>query len=506
MNESSRRGRPAPRFSRGRLPAAGVLLFVSAALIALGGLLLARSWKARTYHVNMLVDQAPTRALLATRIAAEGKKHGVDIKLSSRPFASLDALDLVDTPNDIDMALIPGGVALRSYPNARQVVALGLERLHLVARAELAEGGLARLKGRRINIGPPSTTYHYIGRDILAFAGLHAPPRAGAENRGRQGDYTAEELTLQELGQRLARIQTLSGADRERALGALPDGIFLIAALPSILTKQLVSVAGYRLVSFPFADAYCLDRISPPDAGEARIDRALTTATDIPAYTYGIDPAVPAVPCRTIATRLSMVAFEGTDPEAIARLVETVYDGPIARLTDPLPLRDQVPQFPFHRGTELYQERTQPFFSPELISNLSTLSGVVGAFASGIIAFYGFVRLRQLRRFETYYHEVRHIELIARGQVAEPGAPTDAAALRVYLEERLLDLKSQVVRDFAEGGLRGEGLMSGIVSLVNDTRSSLERLAPAGRIEPGITPARTPEELTSGKHPPDGRN
>jgi len=72
--------------------------------------------------------------------------------------------------------------------------------------------------------------------------------------------------------------------------------------------------------------------------------------------------------------------------------------------------------------------------------------------------------------------------------------------------ERLLDLKSQVVRDFAEGGLRGEGLMSGIVSLVNDTRNSLDRLAPAGRSEPGISPALAAGELTSGKHPPDGRN
>jgi hypothetical protein len=115
---------------------------ISAALIAVSGLLLARIWKLRIYHEHMLVYIVPNRALLAARLVAKAKRHGVDVKLSSRPYGALDAIHLVDQPNDIDMALIPGGVALHSYPNARQVAALGLEPLHLLVRAELAEGGL----------------------------------------------------------------------------------------------------------------------------------------------------------------------------------------------------------------------------------------------------------------------------------------------------------------------------------------------------------------------------
>ena len=42
-----------------------------------------------------------------------------------------------------------------------------------------------------------------------------------------------------------------------------------------------------------------------------------------------------------------------------------------------------------------------------------------------------------------------------------------------YLEDRLTDLKCEAVKDFAEGGLKGEGLMAGIAALVNDTRDSL---------------------------------
>jgi hypothetical protein len=72
---------------------------------------------------------------------------------------------------------------------------------------------------------------------------------------------------------------------------------------------------------------------------------------------------------------------------------------------------------------------------------------------------------------------------VARGHEDDPEAPRDPPARRAYLEDRLLDLKSQALRDFADGGLKGEGLMSGIVSLVNDTRRSIDRI---GR-DPDVT-------------------
>ena len=38
-------------------------------------------------------------------------------------------------------------------------------------------------------------------------------------------------------------------------------------------------------------------------------------------------------------------------------------------------------------------------------------------------------------------------------------------------------MKSRALQDFANGGLTGEGLMSGIVSLVHDMRASLAHVA-----------------------------
>jgi TRAP-type uncharacterized transport system substrate-binding protein len=441
------------------------LLLLGVVVVAVIIVLLLRPWGGRTVRVNMLIDLDPNRALLAERIAREAPQHGLHVELSKESYGSLDAIDLVDKPNPIDLALVPGGVARRDYANVRQVTALSQEPLQLLTRADLAPGGALGLKGKRVCLGPTTSSAHFLARDVLTFAGLH--------------DYTANLFSPQELQARLDRLRGLTGGERERAVAELPDAVFLLSALPSILGRDLVTLAGYRLVALPFADAYCQDRIRPAETDDIRIDRTAFRAVEVPAYTYSVDPPVPEKPCRTIATPLLLVAYKPTDPEGVSRLLETVYDGPVAGLAGAPPLKGQVPQFAFHAGTERYMRRNEPLLSPEMAGALGKAAGGVGAFLSGVVAIYGFLRLRQLRRFESYYQEIRRLELIARGRENDPAAPADPAARRAYLEERLLDLKSRALQDFASGGLKGEGLMSGILSLVNDTRASLARLAPA---------------------------
>ena len=472
--------RPARDRSAPRLLVMAAMLLSSFGLVGLGGLILARSWRPRVVGIRMLTDLALNQALLGRRIADQARRHGLKVELSPKPAGALEALELVDRGEAIDVALVAGGVSRRDYPDVRQVTALATMPFHLLARPELAEGGLARLRGRRINLGPAGTATNAAAVDVLGFAGLRRP------GPGSKGDFEAEELPSAEIERRLARIQAeAAGPGRDRALAALPDAFFNLTPMPSILARDLVAVAGYRLVPLPFAEAYCLDRLGQAGSEEIRVDRSSFASVDIPAYTYGIDPPVPAAPCRTVGTRLILIAHATTPPEAISRLLATVFDGPVARLAEPVTPRDQSTQFPFHAGTEQYMRRNEPLLTPELAAGLGKLAGGVGALASGLVAFYGFLRLRQLRRFEAYYHAIRRIELIARGQEVDPAAPAGRVALRDYLEGQLLDLKGQALKDFAEGGLKGEGLMTGIVSLVNDTRASLARVAPAEDAIPG---------------------
>jgi hypothetical protein len=497
MNEPARPRWLAARLSAQRRFVVGAVLFAIGAFFALGWTVLSGAWMPRVCHMNMLVDLNPNRALLAEKIAAAGKAHGVVVELLGRPVGSLEAIELLDTPNPTDVALVSGGVTRRSYPNVRQVLALGVESLHLLVRADLAEAGLAGLRGRRINLGPSSCGSHHIARDVLAFAGLRAPVGLGALGKR---DYIAEESSPQELERRLASFREATGHDRDRAARALPDAVFLLSMLPSALARELVSTAGYRLLPLPFTDAYCLDRTRALEQGGARIDRTQLFAAEIPAYLYGIDPPIPRAPCRTIATRLTLVAYVETDPLAVSRLAETVYDGAVASMADPVPLHDQVPRFPFHHGTLLYRRHSQSIFGPEPPINPGALAGALGAFALGIVVCYCFLRFRQLRRFESYYHEVRRVEMVARGREADPLAPTDPVARRRYLDDKLLALKSKVFRDFAEGNLRGESLLSGIISLLNDTRNSLQRLSSLDEFAPANAPAE--EKPTSGKPAP----
>ena len=80
--------------------------------------------------------------------------------------------------------------------------------------------------------------------------------------------------------------------------------------------------------------------------------------------------------------------------------------------------------------------------------------------------------------FESYYREVGRIERIARGLEVDPDVPANREDLRAELELRLSNLKCQVLEDFAEGGVKGEGLLAGIIALINDTRDSLAGMLP----------------------------
>jgi hypothetical protein len=76
---------------------------------------------------------------------------------------------------------------------------------------------------------------------------------------------------------------------------------------------------------------------------------------------------------------------------------------------------------------------------------LGKVAGGLGAFVPRAIALYPFLRLRKLNRFEAYCHEIRQIERVACG-----------------LEQ---DLKSPRTK--------GEGLVTGRMAAINDTRSAL---------------------------------
>jgi hypothetical protein len=421
----------------------------------------------RMHRVHTVTDIVPLRVQLAEMLRDEGAHHHLDLTLTYRNHGSLEVLDLVDVPNEFKLAMVPGGVTAREYPHVRQVVTLTVEPMHVFIRSELAEKGFAALRGKRIDLGPSTTASYHIAREILAFAGLQ--PTGSANPDG----YTPVTTGPDNLHRELQRIETLRGQERERAIRALPDAAVFLAPDHSLLAKQLAQIAGYRVLPVPFAEAFCGERLNPPAEDGVHVSRWVLKPVVIPAYTYGIDPAVPAQPCPTIGVPLQLIAEDDLDPDAVVRLLETIYESPLTNVIHPIPVQDQVYDFPRHPGTERYLHRNDPVFTPEVMFKLGTLAGGIGAFLSGLLALYTLLRMRKLNRYESYYHQLGRIDLLARGVEVDPAAPIEPVALRAHLEDRLNALKNAVLRDCAEGGLRGESLMMGILALINDTREAL---------------------------------
>jgi TRAP-type uncharacterized transport system substrate-binding protein len=429
----------------------------------------------------MTTDTMRRTVLLAEQLRAEGARHHLDIVLTAKEYGTLDALDEVDSPSVNKFALVVGGVRSRDYPHVRTVAALAKEHLHLLVKRELAEPGIFGLHGKRIALGPSTTASYHVARDVLNFVG--SPPTIETKSAG----YSIDPMTHEQGVRELARIASLEEPARAEAIARLPDAVMFLAPLPSPLARELVTGFGYKLASLPFAEAYGLDRLNPPSAEGVRVDRSMLTPGGIPAYTYGSNPAEPAEECPTICVPLILVAQDDADPQAVSLLLETLYESPLTTALRPPALNEQVNAFPRHPGAERYLHRHDPLLTPEVAYRFGTLAGGTGAFLSGAIAFYGFLRLRHLRRFESYYRDIGQIEMIARGLEDDPAAPTDLPSLRAHLERRLTTLKCKVLQDFAAGGLKGEGLMAGIIALINDTRESL-----AGMVTPGNEARQSP--------------
>jgi hypothetical protein len=449
---------------------------VSAVLVvAIAGCLLAtlaflRSSAPRPHRIHMTTDTMRRTVVLAEQLRAEGARHHLDIALTKKEYGTLSALEEVDSPSENKFALVVGGVTTRDYPHVRSVCSVAREHLHLLVKHELAGKGIAGLRGKRIALGPATTGSYHVARDVLSFVGLVGLPPA-TETAG--GGYSLDRMTLEEGVRELGRIAALEGPARAEAAARLPDAVMFLAPLPSPLARQLITEFGYQLVPLPFAEAYGLDRLNPPSAEGVRVDRSMVTPGVIPAYTYGTNPAEPAKECPTICVPLVMIAQDDADPVAVSCLLETIYESPLTTAIRPPALHEQVSGFPRHGGTEHYLHRHDPLLTPEAAYKFGTLAGGMGAFLSGAIAVYGYFRLRNLNRFESYYREIGEIETIARGLDHDSATPTDVASLRTQLEGRLTTLKCKVLDDFAEGGLKGEALMAGIIALINDTRQSL---------------------------------
>ncbi len=400
-----------------------------------------------------------SRHSMAESLAAEAVRYRVVLKLVETA-GSEQALDRVNS-RSIDLALVQGGLGVGDRPNVRQVAALHVEPLHLLVKKELAEGvgrSLEALRGKSVNLGEVGSGTHALASDVMRFAGM-----------GADADFHASTLSYDEL-------------EHIRDRNALPDALFMVSLLPSRVAKKLVGRHGLRLVALPFGEAYSIDGGTDETAGEATsgVARDHVIEATIPAFTYGVRPAVPPEPVRTLGTRLLLVAHKDVDPEAVSRVLEATFRTPFSQLAHP-PLTDTLlesaPEMPLHGGTLLYQERSKPLITGDIIDAIEKELSIAGAVLTAAFFLWQWLRsrYRRLREsgFEHYILKVGEIE--SRSLALELVARLDLREL-LELQSELGRIKSEAIAKFADGELEGEDLMTGFLAHASDARDHLTRL------------------------------
>jgi len=82
---------------------------------------------------------------------------------------------------------------------------------------------------------------------------------------------------------------------------------------------------------------------------------------------------------------------------------------------------------PVHPGVHDYEFERKQVLQNTIVKLLERLASVLGGIVGVILAIYGYFRYRRLLRFEYYFHEIRNIESIGRGKLADPTPPRSAA-------------------------------------------------------------------------------
>ncbi|CAN5171840.1 hypothetical protein BH09SUM1_BH09SUM1_32000 [soil metagenome] len=380
-------------------------------------------------------DVLSARHPLALKIAAEAEGLGLDIDVIPTE-GSGDALKRVDS-HEFDFALVQGGMPFGE--NVRQVAALYPEPLHLLVRPEIADGGFAALRGKRINLGPPDTGTNRLAAQTLAFAGL-LPGR----------DFTAEELGYEELMLELP-------AD-------LPDAIFMVQSVPSDMAGFFVKRRGYGLLELPFGDSMAVRDFS-------------VTSAQIPLMAYSVDPPVPDRPIATVANYLLLVANKDVPKKAVSNLLEAIFHRELARTAN-LPALNadsmqRIPEIAMHPGAEAFRDRNDPLLTTDFIDRMENLRSLIVSSAIALFILWRWYSRRNSIGFEKYLAEVTSIE--KRVMDLEKEARLNLEEL-LKLRTQLSGLKSEALEKFAAGKLKGEELMASFLTHVTDVRNYLGSL------------------------------
>ena len=221
------------------------------------------------------------------------------------------------------------------------------------------------------------------------------------------------------------------------------------------------------------------DDNQPANSSEHIVLERIQAAT-IPAYTYGIEPAVPDRPVPTLGTRLLLVAHKDVPARAMLELVEAAYNPRFGLIVHPpldARLLEVPPEFPWHAGALLYLQRNAPLLSGAVVDSAHKVFAIFAAAASGLFVLWQWTKLygsaTRNRGFKGYITQVTRIE--ERVLETERNRQLTLPELSL-VRDRLHRLKTEALDEFAQTDFASKDLMAGFLAQVNDVRDYMSRL------------------------------
>jgi TRAP-type uncharacterized transport system substrate-binding protein len=456
-------------------------------MLALGAYNYVRVYCCAPIHLTLSGGNVcPLRSEMAKQICREVGNSG--IILAASPGTNSEAICRAVDAGKLNLGLVLGGFPPDAHPHVRQVATLGVEPLHLLVRGELLTGAaptLAVLRGRRVALGERGTNGAILAADLLRFAGMR-PTTADAA-----GDFDPDYSREAEMMAQLRSWKRAAPPVRATLAERLPDAVFIVDSLPSPLVDELVTTVGYNLVPLPYATALHLDNRRDHSHVGHRLESSRIEPLAIPAFAYGIRPAVPAQDCPTFGLRLLLVAHEDVPTTAVSRLLRALDSGAAQRYHIDLEAGNVNHEFPLHPGAVAFAKDRRPLTIGQMLEPLTNMLSVLGAGAAGGLALWGFLRGLRAVNPDVHLRQIDRIERLLQGSEQDEAAPSLPLEFIGYLESQLAQVKQMAIEDYAKGRLDSDEALVGILTLVADTRHMLVQRRKLICAAESALPART---------------
>jgi TRAP-type uncharacterized transport system substrate-binding protein len=395
-------------------------------------------------------------------MSLEGEVPGGDLRATGVVTeGSLEMLERVDR-GELDFAFVQGGFNIDRYRNVRQVMGLTVIPLLLLVKEEFHEAvvaSLGALRGKAVNLGSGKRTGTYwLSRELLEFGGLTS------------GDYRATSLTVTQL---------LGEVHREK----LPDAVFLVTKPPSLLVRHLARDHRYRLVPLPYGEAFrayaLAERAETPPEGIVVRKEHIPDAV-IPAFSYGVTPAMPPQDIATLGSRLLLVTNRRARPATVIRVLETLLESRWSKAMQPpidKSLLQLAPEVALHPGAVDFRDRGEPLITGERVGFLSNALQILIPFGGGLLFLRGWLKNRKSagreRSFDQFLALVSAVE--RQGSALARGGSFDDETL--HRLHRDLSVIKESAFHYVEGHeTSAESFAAILLAHIADVRASLAEM------------------------------